>query len=64
MSEHERSFRGPVAAGGMQIAVTNAGCFYFDEHFSGMRRFELSPLDYQRLSLFPQDCSFNFHHKS
>jgi hypothetical protein len=64
MSEHERSFRGPVAACGMQIAVANAGCFYFDEHFSGMRRLELSLLDYQRLSLFPQDCSVNLHYKS
>jgi hypothetical protein len=61
MSEDERGFRGPVAACGMQIAVTHAGRFYFDKYFSGMRRIELSLLDYQRSSLFPQDCSVDLH---
>jgi hypothetical protein len=61
MSEHERGFRRPVAACGMQIAVAHAGCFYFDEYFSGMWRFEFSLLDYQRPSLFPQNCSVDLH---
>jgi hypothetical protein len=45
----------------MQIAVAHAGCFHFDEYFSGMRRFELSLLDYEWRSLLPQDCSVGFH---
>jgi hypothetical protein len=61
VSEHERSFRRPVAACGMQIAVAHTGCFNFDEHFSRVRRFEFSLLDYQRPSLFPQDCSVDLH---
>src|SRR4029453_17116261 len=51
MSEHDRGFRRPVAACGMQIAVAHAGCFYFDEYFAGMGRFKLTLLVYGRFSL-------------
>ena len=61
VSEYERSFRRPVATCWMQIAVANARCFHFDEHFSGMRPFEYRLLDHQRLALFPQDCCVDLH---
>src|SRR6185503_10378547 len=61
VAEHKRSFRRPVAACGMQVAMADAGCFYFDEYFARVRRFELCLLDYQRPSLFPQNCSVDLH---
>jgi hypothetical protein len=61
MSKHKRSFRRPVAVCGMQVAVTHTGCFYFDEYFSRVRRFEFSLLDHEWPSLFPQNCSVDLH---
>jgi hypothetical protein len=61
MPQHQRSFGGPVAAGRMQVAVAHAGRFHFDEYFARVRRFEFSLLDYERRSLFPQNCSVDWH---
>src|SRR5207237_1223940 len=58
--DHGRSHR-PVAARGMQIAVTDAGRLDFDEHFTGAGRVELRRLDRERLALLPQDRGLDSH---
>jgi hypothetical protein len=53
VAQSKRSSRAPVTAHRMQIAVANAGCFYFHEDFIRMRCFELCLFNRKWLTLFP-----------
>src|SRR5207237_90895 len=63
VTEHHWRAHRPVATRRMQIAVTDAGGFDFDQHLARPRRVELGWFHRQRLSLLPQNRSLDVHRK-
>ena len=61
VTEDDRRFHRPVAARGMQIAVTHAGRAHLHEHLAGPRRTEIDRLDREGTALFPQDGGVDAH---
>src|SRR5262249_24986480 len=61
VTQDDRCLDRPVAARGMEIAVTDAGRPHLDEHLVRAWRVELGGLDRQRLRLFPENGRLNLH---
>ena len=61
VAEDDRRLHRPVAARGMQIAVTDAGRLHLDEHLVGAWRIELGGFNGEGLALLPQDGGVNLH---
>ena len=61
VTEDQRRPQRPVASRGMEIAVTDARGFDFDEDFAGARRVELDILDRQWLAALPEHGGAHLH---